>query len=197
MCVDDENHHLWKTTRIGQIMANGFNVIWATEAIIHPVPFPPTRTISQWLALGNDLSEKWHGPAAPPMSAASPSPAQSHPDGDGRQRMSTYLEGATIYAVLLALAVIIVWQAFTDTRFTVAEEASAVGDRERMSWGFRPPSSAQLHERCAHLCACRGGERVAVDGTRPIEPTGERSPDRGVAHLRRHAGTQPVKRSIQ
>jgi urea ABC transporter urea binding protein len=77
--VDDENHHLWKTTRIGQIMPNGqFNVIWESEAIIHPVPFPPTRTTSQWLALENSLHAKWHGWEATPVPAASPSSALSH-----------------------------------------------------------------------------------------------------------------------
>jgi urea transport system substrate-binding protein len=77
--VDDENHHLWKTTRIGQIMPNGqFNVIWESEAIIHPVPFPPTRTVRQWLQLEDGLYGKWHGWEARPVSAAAPSSARSH-----------------------------------------------------------------------------------------------------------------------
>jgi urea transport system substrate-binding protein len=77
--VDDENHHLWKTTRIGQIMANGqFNVIWESEAILHPVPFPPTRTTAQWVAFENGLYEKWHGWEAPPVPTSSPSSALSH-----------------------------------------------------------------------------------------------------------------------
>jgi len=77
--VDDENHHLWKTTRIGQIMANGqFNIVWESEAIIHPVPFPPTRTESQWLALESSLYQKWHGWEAPPVPAAAPASAPSH-----------------------------------------------------------------------------------------------------------------------
>lgn len=77
--VDDENHHLWKTTRIGRIMANGqFNVIWESEAIIHPVPFPPTRTTSQWVALEHSLYGMWHGWEAPPVPAAAPSSAPSH-----------------------------------------------------------------------------------------------------------------------
>jgi urea transport system substrate-binding protein len=77
--VDDENHHLWKTTRIGQIMSNGqFDVIWESEAIIHPVPFPPTRTVNQWHALESSMYQKWHGWEAPPVPPAAPSSAPSH-----------------------------------------------------------------------------------------------------------------------
>jgi urea transport system substrate-binding protein len=64
--VDDQNHHLWKTTRIGQIQPDGqFRVVWASEAIMHPVPFPPTRTTGGWLALLDRLYAKWHGWGAP------------------------------------------------------------------------------------------------------------------------------------
>ena len=57
-----------------------------------------------------------------------------------------YTIAGTIYAVLLAFAVIIVWQAFTDTQSTVAQEANAVSDLERMSRGFPTVIQRQLHE---------------------------------------------------
>jgi hypothetical protein len=55
------------------------------------------------------------------------------------------IEG-TIYAVILAFAVVIVWQAYTDTQSTVAEEANALGDLERMSRGFPVVIRREVHE---------------------------------------------------
>lgn len=69
--VDDQNHHLWKTTRIGQIQPDGqFKVVWESETIMHPVPFPPTRTAGEWLQLLEHLYAKWHGWSAPAARAA-------------------------------------------------------------------------------------------------------------------------------
>lgn len=64
--VDDANHHVWKTTRIGRIRRNGqFAVTWVSEAIVHPVPFPPTRTKAEWQSLLDTLHARWRGWAAP------------------------------------------------------------------------------------------------------------------------------------
>jgi len=204
--VDDDDHHLWKTTRIGQIMPDGqFNVIWESEAIIHPVPFPPTRTTSQWLALENSLHAKWHGWEATPVPASSPSSALSHrmvmgaadvnlcrgraqhcggrdarglrsgPGPEAAQldalqahhdvAAAIYTIAGTIYAVLLAFAVIIVWQAFTDTQSMVAEEANAVSGLERMSRGFPTVIQRQLHEAAltyAHIVVVKERRLMAT-----------------------------------
>lgn len=64
----------------------------------------------------------------------------------------------TIYAVLLAFAVVIVWQAFTNTEATVAQEANAVSDLERMSRGFQVVAQRELHEAAltyAHVVVVR------------------------------------------
>lgn len=76
--VDDVNHHVWKTTRIGRILRNGqFAVTWVSEGIVHPVPFPPTRTRSDWESLLNALHARWHGWAAP--AAATPAKQEVSP----------------------------------------------------------------------------------------------------------------------
>jgi urea transport system substrate-binding protein len=69
--VDDENRHLWKTVRIGKILPNGqFAVVWQSEAIVHPVPFPPTRTRAQWLELLGRLHARWNGWASRELTTA-------------------------------------------------------------------------------------------------------------------------------
>ena len=67
--VDDQNHHLWKTTRIGQIQSNGqFKAVWTSETILHPEPFPASRTEGQWLALLHHFDTMWHGWSGPAVS---------------------------------------------------------------------------------------------------------------------------------
>lgn len=67
--VDDQNHHLWKTTRIGQIRSDGqFKVVWTSETILHPEPFPASRTEGQWEALLHHYDTKWHGWSGPAVS---------------------------------------------------------------------------------------------------------------------------------
>ena len=67
--VDDQNHHLWKTTRIGQIRSNGeFKVVWTSETILHPEPFPASRTEGQWQALLHHFDTMWRGWSAPAVS---------------------------------------------------------------------------------------------------------------------------------
>lgn len=67
--VDDQNHHLWKTTRIGQIRSDGqFKVVWTSETILHPEPFPASRTEGQWQALLHHFDTMWRGWSAPALS---------------------------------------------------------------------------------------------------------------------------------
>lgn len=47
--VDADNMHTWKAAKIGRILSDGqFDLVWQSEAIIHPVPYPPFRTHGQW-----------------------------------------------------------------------------------------------------------------------------------------------------
>ena len=60
--VDSENLHTWKTTRIGQIRPDGqFDTVWASETIIHPVPYPVFRTKLEWNRFLESLYKKWGG----------------------------------------------------------------------------------------------------------------------------------------
>lgn len=47
--VDPENQHIWKTVRIGKIKGDGqFEIVWDSKKPVQPVPFPGTRTESDW-----------------------------------------------------------------------------------------------------------------------------------------------------
>ena len=65
--VDSENLHTWKSPIIGQIKADGqFGIVWKSETIIHPVPYPVSRTRSQWNRFLISLYNKWGGSWANP-----------------------------------------------------------------------------------------------------------------------------------
>ena len=60
--LDSENLHTWKTTRIGQIRRDGqFDVVWTSETVIHPVPYPVFRTKFEWNKFIDNLYNKWGG----------------------------------------------------------------------------------------------------------------------------------------
>ena len=60
--VDPDNHHTWKTVRIGRIRADGqFDIVWSSEYPIRPVPYPPQRTVQAWNDLLNGLFRSWGG----------------------------------------------------------------------------------------------------------------------------------------
>ncbi len=60
--VDSENQHLWQTIRIGQIESDGqFNIVWEPGILIPPLPFPKTRTKSDWEMYLEDLYRMWDG----------------------------------------------------------------------------------------------------------------------------------------
>ncbi|MFK0250333.1 urea ABC transporter substrate-binding protein [Amycolatopsis azurea] len=58
--VDEENHHLWRNVRIGQIKRSGrVDVIWSSETLLRPVPYPPSRPRGAWDALLSDMYANW------------------------------------------------------------------------------------------------------------------------------------------
>jgi urea transport system substrate-binding protein len=60
--VDPDNQHTWKTARIGRVVEGGqFDLIWASETVIPPVPFPNSRPTAAWQALLADLFLRWDG----------------------------------------------------------------------------------------------------------------------------------------
>ena len=48
--IDKKSQHLWKTVRIGEIMADGqFEVVWSSDTSVRPAPFPSTHSQQEWL----------------------------------------------------------------------------------------------------------------------------------------------------
>lgn len=52
----------------------------------------------------------------------------------------------TVYATLVAFAVVVVWESYSQAESTVAQEANALADLERMSRGFSVPVRRQVQE---------------------------------------------------
>ncbi|PKV90083.1 urea ABC transporter substrate-binding protein [Streptomyces sp. TLI_146] len=60
--VDEENQHLWRTVRIGRIRPDRqFDIVWTSEVVIRPVPYPPYRTRRAWNELLTGLYDGWGG----------------------------------------------------------------------------------------------------------------------------------------
>lgn len=58
--VDPENRHIWKTVRIGKIRNNGqFEIVWDSNKPIQPLPYPRTRSKSEWNKFLQNLYESW------------------------------------------------------------------------------------------------------------------------------------------
>src|SRR5215211_5457841 len=81
----------------------------------------------------------------------------------------------TIYAVLLAFAVAIVWQSYSAAEATVSREANALSDLERMSRGFPVEIRRQVHE------AARTYGRLVVDKEWDAMSQGDSSPQADAA----------------
>jgi hypothetical protein len=81
----------------------------------------------------------------------------------------------TIYAVILAFAVAIVWQSYTAAEATVSREANALSDVERMSRGFPVEIRRQVQE------AARTYGRLVVNKEWDAMSRGESSPQADAA----------------
>ncbi len=58
--VDPASLHIWKTVRIGKIQADGqFEIVWDSRKPVQPVPYPRTRSKSEWDAFLRNLYEGW------------------------------------------------------------------------------------------------------------------------------------------
>ncbi|MBC8285095.1 MAG: urea ABC transporter substrate-binding protein [Nitrospinae bacterium] len=65
--VESDNHHLWKTLRIGKVQNNQqFKIVWSSVEPIRPVPFPIYRTRAEWNFFLKNLyagwGDKWEKP---------------------------------------------------------------------------------------------------------------------------------------
>ncbi len=64
--VDSETQHTWRPVSIGRIRGDGqFDLVWSTDKPIRPIPYPRSRTQSEWESFLNDLYRGWGGWANP------------------------------------------------------------------------------------------------------------------------------------
>jgi len=67
VCIDAENHHTWKTVRIGRVASNGqFDIVWTSEKPIRPVPYPVYKSRAEWEQFLQSLHAGWGGRWANP-----------------------------------------------------------------------------------------------------------------------------------
>lgn len=65
--VDPDNEYCWLPSRIGQIQPDGsVRSVWESDKPVRPVPFPSTRSRSEWDHFLNNLFLKWDGQWQPP-----------------------------------------------------------------------------------------------------------------------------------
>jgi urea transport system substrate-binding protein len=65
--IDPATHHVSKYIRIGKVGENGqIEVVYSSESPIPPVPYPPSRSKSDWDAFLSDLHLLWGGQWANP-----------------------------------------------------------------------------------------------------------------------------------
>jgi urea transport system substrate-binding protein len=64
--VDDETQHSWRPVYIGRIRGDGqFDIAWSSGTPVRPIPFPASRTRSEWELFLDSLYRAWGGWAPP------------------------------------------------------------------------------------------------------------------------------------
>ena len=81
-----------------------------------------------------------------------------------------------LYAVLLAFAIIVVWEKFTDAGNIVAREAGAATNVYRLSYGMAEAPATSLRARLERLSRSHDLRRLAGHGAREREFVGAPGP---------------------
>ena len=69
IAVDPETQHTWRPVFIGRFRADGqIDVVWTSRTAVRPVPFPISRSRTEWEAMVSDLQRSWGGQWANPES---------------------------------------------------------------------------------------------------------------------------------
>ncbi len=64
--VDDETQHTWRPVYVGRIRADGqFDLVWKSGKSVRPIPYPSSRSHSEWDSFLEDLHRNWGGWANP------------------------------------------------------------------------------------------------------------------------------------
>lgn len=62
IAVDPETQHTWRPVFIGRIRPDGqFDLVWSSQITVRPVPFPLSRSRSEWERFVTDLYRAWGG----------------------------------------------------------------------------------------------------------------------------------------
>jgi len=69
--IDSETNHTWRPIYIAKAQSDGqFQIEWTSETSIRPVPYPLSRSKSEWDSLLNTLYRKWNSSWANPEKTA-------------------------------------------------------------------------------------------------------------------------------
>lgn len=80
IAVDPETQHTWRPVFIGRIRADGqFDIVWSSRTAVRPVPFPLSRSRSEWEELVSSLYQGWGGRWTGPTTAAAPAASRNTP----------------------------------------------------------------------------------------------------------------------
>ncbi|WP_422929862.1 urea ABC transporter substrate-binding protein [Singulisphaera sp. PoT] len=83
--VDPETQHTWRPVYIARIGSDGqFEIVWTSEKPVRPIPYPISRSKSEWEQFLNDMHKEWGGWANPkksvsPLPGSTPAPASTPP----------------------------------------------------------------------------------------------------------------------
>jgi urea transport system substrate-binding protein len=58
--VSPKSHYLWRPAYVGKARDNGqFEIVWKSEGLFRPMPFPPLKCMAEWLDFQKNFFEKW------------------------------------------------------------------------------------------------------------------------------------------
>jgi urea transport system substrate-binding protein len=79
IAIDPDTQHTWRPVFIGRIRPDGqFDIVWTSRTAVRPMPFPISRSRSEWERFVSDLQRSWNGNWVNPQT-----PAHSGPDRGG------------------------------------------------------------------------------------------------------------------
>ena len=68
--IDPETQHTWRSFSIGQIRGDGqLDIVWTSQKPIRPVPYPISRSKTEWESYLTGLFTQWGGKWANPVKA--------------------------------------------------------------------------------------------------------------------------------
>ncbi len=75
IAVDPDTQHTWRPVFIGRIRPDGqFDIVWTSRTAVRPMPFPISRSRSEWERFVADLQRSWNGSWVNPGSPVGPGP---------------------------------------------------------------------------------------------------------------------------